>query len=87
MLSQKVGVTMINRWWSRLKLTTKILVSSALLVLAGTSAATYWLADQMHGELQSRIRERGVIIQKQIEVTRAYVASQYVAKIKQAARA
>ena len=72
----------MNGFWSKLNLSMKILALTIPLVVVGMGALTYWLADGMRGDLRNRLQERSTIIQKQIEVTRGYLASQYVAKIK-----
>ena len=72
----------MQRYWKKLHLAAKILALTIPLVLLGMGGLTYWLADGMRGDLQNRLRDRGIVIQKQIEVTRGYLASQYVAKIK-----
>ncbi len=72
----------MKRYWARLHLASKILALTIPVLLVGMGGLTSWLADGMHSDLQSRLRDRGIVIQKQIEVTRGYLASQYVAKIK-----
>ena len=74
----------MNSLWSKLNLASKTLAITIPVILIGMSGLTYWLADGMRGDLQKRLQERSIIIQKQIEVTRGYLASQYVAKIKSA---
>jgi methyl-accepting chemotaxis protein len=63
-------------------LASKVLALTIPVILVGMGGLTYWLADGMRGDLQNRLRDRVIVIQKQIEVTRAYLASEYVAKIK-----
>jgi methyl-accepting chemotaxis protein/hemoglobin-like flavoprotein len=65
-------------------LAAKIQAFTIPFLLAGMGGLAYWLADGMRSDLQARLRDRGIVIQKQIEVMRGYLASQYVAKIKSA---
>lgn len=44
----------------------------------------YWLAGQMRADLIKRVSERADVIQRQIEVTREYITSNYVVKAKAA---
>ena len=71
-------------YWSRLNLASKVLTLTIPVILVGMGGLTYWLAEGMRGDLENRLRDRSIVIQKQIEVTRGYLASQYVAKIKSA---
>ncbi|MEO5954592.1 MAG: methyl-accepting chemotaxis protein, partial [Nitrospiraceae bacterium] len=72
----------MNSLWVKLRLAAKTISLTIPVILIGMGLLTYWLADGMRVDLQNRLQERGTIIQKTIEVTRAYLASQYVAKIK-----
>ena len=72
----------MNSLWAKLNLSLKTLAVTIPVILIGMSSLTYWLSTGMHEDLQTRLQERSTIIQKQIEVTRGYLASQYVAKIK-----
>jgi methyl-accepting chemotaxis protein/hemoglobin-like flavoprotein len=65
-------------------LASKVLALTIPVILVGMGGLTSWLADEMRSDLQARLRDRSIVIQKQIEVTREYLASQYVAKIKSA---
>ena len=70
--------------WNRLNLATKFLTLSSLTILAVMVGLVWWLSNQMRSDMLELLRNRGLVIQRQIEVTRAYIAGQYVAKIKNA---
>jgi|GEM_PF-2513671 len=72
----------MNGLWSKLNLASKTLALTIPVILIGMVGLAFWLADGMRGNVQARLGERAAIIQKQIEITRGYLASQYVAKIK-----
>ena len=72
----------MNGLWSKLNLASKTLALTIPVILIGMVGLAFWLADGMRGNVQARLTERATIIQKTIEITRGYLASQYVAKIK-----
>ena len=74
----------MKSWWESRSLTTKILIGTVSTVLIVLSSLAYWIGDQMRSSVRERLQERSLVIQKQIEVTRAYLTTQYIAKIKNA---
>jgi len=70
--------------WNRLNLAIKFLTLTSLTILAVMAGLVWWLSAQMRADMVALLHNRSIVIQRQIEVTRAYIASQYVAKIKNA---
>ncbi|MEC4889546.1 MAG: methyl-accepting chemotaxis protein [Nitrospira sp.] len=68
--------------WNNLNLTTKMLMVTSLTILATMLGLVVWLSGQMRADLISLLQVRSTVIQRQIEVTRAYIAKQYVGKVK-----
>jgi len=68
--------------WNSLNLTAKMLTVTLLCIVGTMAGLTWWLSSQMRGDTFDLVRGRSIVIQRQIEVTRAYISSEYVAKIK-----
>ena len=75
----------ITQWkWNELGIGPKVVVST-LLVFAGLLVAgAYFLGQQLQADLNRVLGTQASIIEKQIRVTRAYVAKQFVVKAKAA---
>ena len=75
----------ITQWkWNELGIGPKVVVST-LLVFAGLlGAGAYFLGQQLQADLNHVLASQASIIEKQIQVTRAYVAKQFVVKAKKA---
>ena len=68
--------------WNELGIGPKVIVST-LLVFAGLLlAGAYFLGQQLQADLNRVLATQASIIEKQIQVTRAYVAKQFVVKAK-----
>ncbi|GKS59218.1 hypothetical protein YTPLAS18_27450 [Nitrospira sp.] len=74
----------MSKAWANFNLTTKILSVTILTILGVMGALALWLSGQMRNDMMELVRVRSIVIQRQIEVARAYIASQFVAKIKNA---
>jgi len=72
---------MVN--WRNLAIGTKVMGVTVLTVGVLLGAGAYFLGQKMQGDLVELLTGRASVIQKQIEVTRAYISSQYVAKAKE----
>ncbi len=70
--------------WNSLNLTTKMLTVTCLTIFTAMAGLVWWLSSQMETDALTLLQGRSQIIQRQIEVTRAYLAKHYVAKIKTA---
>ena len=70
--------------WNGLNLTTKMLTVTLCCIVGTMVGLALWLSSQLRGDMLDLVRGRSIVIQRQIEVTRAYIASQYVGKIKNA---
>jgi methyl-accepting chemotaxis protein len=70
--------------WKTMGLATKLMGVSAIVILTLMGAVAFWLSQQMRTDLGARLKDRSIVIQRQIEVTRAYITKEYVAKVKQA---
>ncbi len=66
----------------RMRIGPKFVVSLALLGTAMLMLAWWMTSYQEEGRLRALLEEEGKIIQAQIEVTRAYIAKNYVGKLK-----
>ncbi len=75
----------MRQHWSSLNLTTKMLSITVVTILAAMAGLGGWLSSQMRADVLNLVRSRSIVIQRQIEVSRAYIAGEYVAKIKAAA--
>ncbi|MDH5428660.1 MAG: hypothetical protein OEY57_10860, partial [Nitrospirota bacterium] len=66
--------------WNELGIGPKVVVST-LIVFAGLLVAgAYFLGQQLQADLNRVLATQASIIEKQIQVTRAYVAKQFVVK-------
>src|SRR5690348_293642 len=72
---------MVN--WRNLAIGTKVMGVTVLTVGVLLGAGAYLLGQKMQEDLVELLTGRASVIQKQIEVTRAYISSQYVAKAKE----
>ena len=70
--------------WQALNLTGKFLLLTTVTIVAVMGGLVVWLSSQMRSDMVELVRNRSIVIQRQIEVSRAYIAGQYVAKIKNA---
>jgi methyl-accepting chemotaxis protein len=68
--------------WNGLNLTTKMLTVMLFCIVGTMVGLASWLSSQMRGDTFDLVRGRSIVIQRQIEVTRAYISSEYVGKIK-----
>ncbi len=74
----------MNRCWNCLSLAAKFLTLTSVTIAIVMAGLVWWLSNQMRSDMVELVKNRTVVIQRQIEVTRAYIAGQYVAKIKNA---
>jgi methyl-accepting chemotaxis protein len=72
---------MVN--WRNLAIGTKVMGVTVLTVGVLLGAGAYFLGQKMQEDLVELLTGRAQVIQKQVEVTRAYISSQYVAKAKE----
>ena len=69
--------------WRNLAIGTKVMGVTVLTVGMLLGAGAYFLGQKMQEDLVELLTGRAQVIQKQVEVTRAYISSQYVAKVKE----
>ncbi len=70
--------------WNRLGIGPKVVIT-IMVVFAGLLAGgAYLLGQQLHSDLERVLSDQAFIVQKQIEVTRAYVTKEFVVKAKAA---
>jgi methyl-accepting chemotaxis protein len=74
----------MKRLWASLSLASKLLLVASVTILATMGGLVWWLNGQMRADMLDLVRNRSIVIQRQIEVSRAYLANEYVAKIKTA---
>ena len=68
--------------WNELGIGPKVVVSTLLVFVGLLGAGAYFLGQQLQADLNRVLATQASIIEKQIQVTRAYVAKQYVVKAK-----
>ncbi|MGP0595089.1 methyl-accepting chemotaxis protein [Nitrospira sp. T9] len=74
----------MGKVWNSIGIGPKV-VMTIMLVFSGLLAAgAYLLGQQLHSDLERVLSDQAYIVQKQIEVTRAYVTKEFVVKAKAA---
>ncbi len=74
----------MGKVWNSIGIGPKV-VMTIMVVFSGLLAAgAYLLGQQLHSDLERVLSDQAFIVQKQIEVTRAYVTKEYVVKAKAA---
>ncbi|MCW5785740.1 MAG: DUF3365 domain-containing protein [Nitrospirales bacterium] len=72
----------MGKVWNSIGIGPKV-VMTIMVVFSGLLAAgAYLLGQQLHSDLERVLSDQAFIVQKQIEVTRAYVTKEYVVKAK-----
>ncbi len=72
----------MSKVWNQLGVGTKVIITT-LIVLAGLLVSgAYFIGQQLAGDLNRVLATQAEIVEKQIRVTRAYVAKQFVVKAK-----
>lgn len=75
---------MRNWSWQRLGIGPKIMVATLVGFAGLLMLGAYFLGQQLRADLERVLADQATIVQKQIQVTRAYVAKNYVVKAKNA---
>ncbi len=68
--------------WNELGIGPKVIVSTLIVFSGLLAAGAYFLGQQLQADLNRVLGTQATIIEKQIQVTRAYVAKQFVVKAK-----
>ena len=73
---------MFPRRWNSMGIGPKVMVTTMLVFSGLLIAGAYFLGEQLKSDLRRVLSDQAEIVQKQIQVTRAYVAKNFVVKAK-----
>jgi methyl-accepting chemotaxis protein len=74
----------MGKKWKSLGIGPKVVVTAMVVFSSLLAGGAYLIGQQLQGDLERVLDEQAVIVQKQIEVNRAYVTKEYVVKAVQA---
>ncbi len=70
------------RKWNELGIGPKVVLTTLMVIASLLAVGAYFLGQQLQADLNRVLSNQAAIIEKQIQVTRAYVAKQFVIKAK-----
>ena len=74
----------MGQGWKALGIGPKVVMTTMVVFASLLAGGAYWIGQQLQADLERVLEDQAFIVQKQIEVTRAYVAKQFVVKAKAA---